>query len=116
MRRCRSRQSNPHIGQRQCPAELRPATKATSSCRFPDQIVVRELKRMEPTTVSSPHTIFASSTHISGTTATALPSHRQPAHHIGLICDWDFATAIVPGRTFHPLLQQYDGPMIVLAD
>ena len=34
----------------------------------------------------------------------------------GLIGDWDCATANVPGRTFHPLLQQYDGPMIVLAD
>ena len=34
----------------------------------------------------------------------------------GLICDWDCATANVQGQTFHPLLRQYDGPMIVLAD
>ena len=34
----------------------------------------------------------------------------------GLICDWDCATANVQGQTFHPLLQQYDGQMIVLAD
>ena len=34
----------------------------------------------------------------------------------GLICDWDYATANVHDQTFHPLLQQYDGQMIVLAD
>ena len=34
----------------------------------------------------------------------------------GLVCDWDCATANVHDRTFQPLLRQYDGRMIVLAD
>ena len=34
----------------------------------------------------------------------------------GLVCDWDCATANVHDQTFQPLLRQYDGRMIVLAD
>ena len=34
----------------------------------------------------------------------------------GLITDWDCATANVHDQTFQPLLAQYDGQMIILAD
>ena len=34
----------------------------------------------------------------------------------GLVCDWDCAPANVHDQTFQPLLSQYDGQMIVLAD
>ena len=34
----------------------------------------------------------------------------------GLITDWDCATANVHDQTFLPLLAQYDGQMIILAD
>ena len=37
-------------------------------------------------------------------------------NQFGLIGDWDCATANVQGQTFHLLLRQYDGQMIVLAD
>ena len=37
-------------------------------------------------------------------------------NEFGLIGDWDCATANVHGQTFHLLIRQYDGPMIVLAD
>ena len=69
------------FGQRQCPSELRSASKQPPSCRFPDQIVVRVLKRIEPTTVSRPYSVIASSARIAGNYCPRIAtSHRQPAH------------------------------------
>jgi len=36
--------------------------------------------------------------------------------HLGLVVAWDWAGANAPDSAFHPLIEEFDGPMIVLSD